>query len=53
MSAGNQYEAVPVGTDNANQVTFRFDHRINDHQNLSAYYYFNDGTQLSIPTITL
>src|SRR5208282_759695 len=27
---GNQYEAVPVGTDNANQVTFRFDHRIND-----------------------
>jgi hypothetical protein len=36
-----------VGTDNANQVTFRFDHRINDHQNLSAYYYFNDGTQLS------
>lgn len=44
---GNQYEAVPVGTDNANQVTFRFDHRINDHQNLSAYYYFNDGTQLS------
>ena len=42
-----QYEAVPVGSDNANQFTFRFDHRINDHQNLSAYYYFNDGTQLS------
>lgn len=43
----SQYEAVPVGTDNANQVTLRFDHRINDHQNLTAYYYFNDGTQLS------
>ncbi len=42
-----QYEAVPVGTDNANQLTFRFDHRINDHQNFTAYYYFNDGTQLS------
>jgi carboxypeptidase family protein len=40
------YEAVPVGTDNANQVTVRFDHRINDHQNFTAYYYFNDGTQL-------
>ncbi|MGO9088915.1 MAG: carboxypeptidase regulatory-like domain-containing protein [Terriglobales bacterium] len=43
---GNQYEAVPVGTDNANQFTFRLDHRINDHQNLTAYYYFNDGMQL-------
>jgi len=40
------YEAVPVGTDNANQFTFRFDHRINDHQSFTAYYYFNDGTQL-------
>ena len=42
-----QYEAVPVGTDNANQFTFRFDHRFNDKQSLTAYYYFNDGTQLS------
>jgi len=41
-----QYEAVPTGTDNAIQFTARFDHRINDHQNLSAYYYFNDGLQL-------
>jgi hypothetical protein len=40
------YEAVPVGTDNANQFTFRLDHRINDHQSFTAYYYFNDGTQL-------
>jgi hypothetical protein len=43
----NQYLAVPVGTDNANQFTFRFDHRISDHQSLTAYYYFNDGMQLS------
>jgi hypothetical protein len=42
----NQYEAVPVGTDNANQFTVRLDHRINDHQNFTAYYYFNDGAQL-------
>ncbi len=42
----SQFEAVPVGTDNANQFTVRVDHRINDHQNLTAYYYFNDGTQL-------
>jgi hypothetical protein len=39
----NQYEAVPVGTDNENQFTIRFDHRINDHQSFTAYYYFNDG----------
>ncbi len=37
---------VPVSTDNADQFTVRFDHRINDHQNFSAYYYFNDLRQL-------
>ena len=42
----NQYEAVPTGTDNQNQFTVRLDHRINDRQSLTAYYYFNDGTQL-------
>ena len=42
----NQYQAIPVGTNNANQFTARFDHRINDRQNLTAYYYFNDGYQL-------
>lgn len=45
-NSANGYEAVPVGTNNANQFTFRFDHRINDHQSFTAYYYFNDGTQL-------
>ena len=43
----NQNQVVPVGTDNADQFTARFDHRINDHQSLTAYYYFNDGRQLS------
>ncbi len=40
------YQAVPVGTDNADQFTFRLDHRISDRQNFTAYYYFNDGRQL-------
>ena len=40
------YQAVPVGTDNADQFTARLDHRISDRQNFTAYYYFNDGRQL-------
>ncbi|MGO8794252.1 MAG: carboxypeptidase regulatory-like domain-containing protein [Candidatus Sulfotelmatobacter sp.] len=40
------YQAIPVGTDNADQFTARFDHRINERQNFTAYYYFNDGSQL-------
>ena len=39
----NQNQSVPTGTDNANQFTVRFDHKINDHQNFTAYYYFNDS----------
>jgi hypothetical protein len=38
---------VPVSTDNEDQFTVRFDHRINDHQNFSAYYYFNDLRQIA------
>ena len=37
---------VPVGTDNADQFTARFDHKINDRQSFTAYYYLNDGRQL-------
>ncbi len=40
------FQAIPVGTDNADQFTLRFDHRINDRQNFTAYYYFNDQRQL-------
>jgi hypothetical protein len=43
----NQNQSVPVGTNNADQFTFRFDHKINDRQNLTFYYYFNDGTALT------
>ena len=42
----NQNQVVPVGTNNANQFTVRIDHKINDHQNFTAYYYFNDGHEL-------
>jgi hypothetical protein len=42
----NQYQVTPVATDNADQFTFRFDHKINDHQSFTAYYYFNDGRAL-------
>jgi hypothetical protein len=42
----NLYQVTPVGTDNADQFTFRLDHRINDHQSFTAYYYFNDGRAL-------
>ena len=41
-----QNQVVPVGTMNADQFTFRFDHKINDHQSLTAYYYFNDNREL-------
>jgi len=42
----NQYQVIPVGTTNADQFTVRFDHKINDHQSFTAYYYFNDGREL-------
>ncbi|MFZ0320727.1 MAG: carboxypeptidase regulatory-like domain-containing protein [Candidatus Sulfotelmatobacter sp.] len=40
------YQAVPVGTINADQFTARIDHRINDHQSFTAYYYLNDQREL-------
>lgn len=39
-------QSVPVGSDYENQFTVRFDHRLNDRQNFSAYYYFTDISQL-------
>jgi hypothetical protein len=41
---GSQFQGVPTEADNQNQFTIRIDHRINDHQNLSIYYYFTDET---------
>ncbi|MGB6991045.1 MAG: carboxypeptidase regulatory-like domain-containing protein [Candidatus Sulfotelmatobacter sp.] len=41
-----QNQVVPVGTINADKFTFRLDHKINDRQSLTAYYYFNDNREL-------
>lgn len=45
-NVGGDNVSVPVSTDNADQFTVRFDHKINSNQNFSVYYYFNDGRQL-------
>jgi len=41
------YQAVPASADRQDQVTFRFDHRINNHQNFSFYYYFTDDSNFA------
>jgi hypothetical protein len=38
------FQAVLSGRDRNDQFTLRFDHRINDKQQFSAYYYFSDQT---------
>jgi len=40
----NQFQSVPNSNNFANQFTTRIDYRINDRQQLTGYYYFNDGT---------
>ena len=42
----NQNQVIPVGTMNADQFTVRVDHKINDRQNLTGYYYFQDNREL-------
>ena len=39
----NLFRAIPNEDSHENQFTLKIDHRINDKQNLSLYYYFNDG----------
>lgn len=46
LVATGQNVSVPVSTDNEDQFTIRLDHKINNRQNFSAYYYFNDGREL-------
>ena len=41
-TANGFFQAVLTGHDRSDQVTFRFDHHINDKQQFSAYYYFTD-----------
>jgi hypothetical protein len=39
----NIFRSIPNDKSHANQFTLKVDHRINDKQGLSAYYYFNDS----------
>jgi len=39
---GNTLVTVPVQPERGDQFTVKIDHRINDKQNLSIYYYFDD-----------
>ncbi len=41
-NGGSLVSTVPTRAIRGDQVTVRFDHRLNDKQNLSIYYYFND-----------
>ena len=38
----NQIQTVPVQPERGDQFTVKIDHKINDKQNLSVYYYFDD-----------
>jgi TonB dependent receptor-like, beta-barrel len=41
---GSTFQTVAgIHKDRTDQFTFKFDHRLNSNQNLSAYYYFNDS----------
>jgi hypothetical protein len=46
-NGGNLVSTVPSRAIRGDQMTVKFDHRINDTQNLSVYYYFNDDTTKS------
>jgi hypothetical protein len=37
------FQSIPNSQQHGNQFTVKLDHHINDRQNLSVYYYFNDA----------
>ena len=39
---GTQYQSVITGSEYDDQLTGRIDHKISDHQQFNAYYYFTD-----------
>jgi outer membrane receptor protein involved in Fe transport len=43
---GNTLQTIPVQPERGDQFTVKFDHRINDKQNLSVYYYFDDHNEV-------
>jgi hypothetical protein len=46
-NGGGKLVTAPVQPVRADQFTIKLDHRINNRQNLSFYYYFNDDHQIS------
>ena len=46
-NGGGKLVTTPVEPVRGDQVTLRLDHRINNQQNLSFYYYFDDDHQIS------
>jgi Carboxypeptidase regulatory-like domain len=43
---GGTFQSVPASADTQDQFTARIDHRINDKQNFSFYYYYTDDKNL-------
>ena len=41
--SASQYQSTPVKSTDGDQVTVRLDHKIDNSQNLSAYFYFDDS----------
>src|ERR1035441_5633964 len=41
---GSVYQGVPTEANDQDQFTVRVDHKINDRQNLSVYYYYTDAS---------
>jgi len=39
---GTEYESVPTSREYDDQLTGRIDHKLSDHQQFNAYYYFDD-----------
>ena len=46
-NGGNLVSTVPTEAVRGDQATVKIDHRLNDKQNLSIYYYFNDDRTLN------
>ena len=42
-NTSNIFQSIPNAQQHENQFTVKVDHHINDRQNLSVYYYFNDA----------
>jgi Carboxypeptidase regulatory-like domain/TonB dependent receptor len=44
-NADRTFRSIPNDRNHADQLSLKFDHRVNAKQNLSLYYFFNDSTE--------